>query len=83
MTFLRVMSFNVFLTTLGEDEIEHPSDVWASRADLNARTIQRHDPDLIGFQDLDAGHRAIYAAELSGYDGITVDDRGEDIAAVF
>jgi endonuclease/exonuclease/phosphatase family metal-dependent hydrolase len=82
MTFLRVMSFNVFLTTLGEDEIEHPSNIWANRADLNVRTIQRYYPDLIGFQELDAGHRATYAAHLSGYDGITVDDRGEDIAAI-
>ena len=58
MTFLRVMSFNVFTTLLAGDEIEHPSDVWADRADLNVRTIRRYAPDLIGVQELDAGHRA-------------------------
>ncbi len=83
MTFLRVMSFNVFLTTLAEDEIEHPSDIWADRADLNVRTIRRYAPDLIGIQELDAGHRATYAAHLADYQGIAVDDRGEDVAAVF
>lgn len=82
MTFLRVMSFNVFLTTLGDDEIQHPSDIWADRADLNLRTIRRYAPDLIGVQELDASHRATYETQLDGYDAITVDERDADVAAI-
>ncbi len=52
----------------------------AARADLNARTIRRCAPDLIGFQELDAGHRATYAKRLVDYDGVAVD---EDAAAVY
>ncbi len=83
MTAVRVMSFNVFLTTLADDEIEHPSDVWANRADLNVRTIRRYAPDLIGFQELDAGHRATYAAHLGDYRAVTAAADGEDVAAIF
>ena len=83
MTFLRVMSFNVFLTTLPEDEIEYPSDVWANRADLNVRTIRRYAPDIIGFQELDAGHRATYADPFADYGSITAAPDGGDVAAIF
>ena len=79
MTFLRVMSFNVFITTLAGDEVEHPSDVWADRKDLNVRTIRRYAPDLIGFQEVDEGHRAAYAEHLADYESLTTDTRGEEI----
>ena len=47
------------------------------------RTIRRYAPDLIGFQELDAGHRATYAAHLGDYRAVTAAADGEDVAAVF
>ncbi len=73
MSIIRVMSFNVFLTELQEDEIEHFSDVWTNRAAFNVKTIQRYKPDLIGFQELDNGHLATYAEHLTGYEHALAD----------
>ena len=67
MPVIRVMSFNIFLTELQEDEIESFSDVWANRSDFNVRTIKRYRPDVIGFQELDQGHLATYGEQLSDY----------------
>ena len=58
MTLLRVMSFDILVTTLAPDEIGQPSDVWADRADPKARTIRCSAPDPVGLQEVDAGHRA-------------------------
>ncbi|GAB4520798.1 MAG: endonuclease/exonuclease/phosphatase family protein [Anaerolineae bacterium] len=42
-------------------------NIWDNRAALNVRTIQKHAPDLIGFQELQEGNRAYYAEHLPGY----------------
>jgi endonuclease/exonuclease/phosphatase family metal-dependent hydrolase len=67
MTRLRVMTFNIFLTTLPSEEIQFFSDVWANRADFNVATIKRYNPDIIGFQEFDAGHWATYNKHLADY----------------
>jgi endonuclease/exonuclease/phosphatase family metal-dependent hydrolase len=40
---------------------------WPERADLNVRTILRHAPDLIGFQELHPGNLETYRVRLPGY----------------
>jgi endonuclease/exonuclease/phosphatase family metal-dependent hydrolase len=67
MSMIRVMSFNVFVTSLLEEEIECFSDIWANRAAFNTSTIKRYRPDLIGFQEFDAGHWERYQHDLSDY----------------
>lgn len=84
MSIVRVMSFNVFLTELQEDEIEHFSDIWSHRADFNVQTIKRYHPDVIGFQELDRGHLATYQEHLSGYSHCIADAHAQNISnAIF
>jgi endonuclease/exonuclease/phosphatase family metal-dependent hydrolase len=66
-THLRLMTFNIFLTTLPADEIEFFSDVWANRSAFNVATIRRYRPDVIGFQEFDHGHWQTYQTELADY----------------
>ena len=40
---------------------------WPNRAGLNASTIKRYAPDLIGFQELQTGNLETYRAELPEY----------------
>jgi endonuclease/exonuclease/phosphatase family metal-dependent hydrolase len=62
MSKFTVMTFNIE----GSD-YERGDNNWAYTADLNAATIRRQDPDLIGFQELQEGNRAYYAEHLPGY----------------
>lgn len=77
---IRVMSFNVYMTTVTEAEVEHESQVWAKRAGLNVRTIKRYRPDVIGFQELDDGHLETYGEELAEYAHCVGDAHAEAVA---
>jgi endonuclease/exonuclease/phosphatase family metal-dependent hydrolase len=60
---LRVMTFNIRGAYWQRDGL----NFWPERAALNVSTIQRHAPDLIGFQELQDGNMAVYAQELANY----------------
>jgi endonuclease/exonuclease/phosphatase family metal-dependent hydrolase len=64
---VRVMSFNVLQTHTADEESAYFADLWRQRADLNVRVIKRYRPDLIGFQELDNGHWAVYETQLAEY----------------
>jgi endonuclease/exonuclease/phosphatase family metal-dependent hydrolase len=60
---LRVMTFNIRGAYWQRDGV----NFWPERAALNVSTIQRHAPDLIGFQELQDGNMAVYAQQLANY----------------
>src|SRR5919202_2091973 len=62
MCDLRVMTFNIRGAYHRDGE-----KAWPHRAALNVATIERHAPDLIGFQELQRGNEEIYEARLRGY----------------
>ncbi len=74
MSRVRVMTFNIFLTTLPPDDIQFFSDIWSNRADFNVATINRYNPDVIGFQEFDLGHWATYREQLANYIPYGVDE---------
>lgn len=79
----RVMTFNV------RGSIYPDSDnVWPQRAALNVATIQRHAPDLIGFQEVQHGNLATYTEVLTGYDvepgpPAVIEGEGEQCEAIY
>lgn len=62
MCDLRVMTFNIRGAVHKDGE-----NAWPHRAALNVATIERHAPDLIGFQELQRGNEEVYDARLAGY----------------
>jgi endonuclease/exonuclease/phosphatase family metal-dependent hydrolase len=60
---MRVMSFNVRGAYWEQDGVNY----WPERAELNVATILRHQPDLIGFQELQDGNMAVYEQTLTRY----------------
>lgn len=60
MLNLRVMTFNI----RGANRADGVN-VWPRRAQLNIETIQRHHPDLIGFQEFQPGNLAVYQEQLA------------------
>ncbi|MDP9379666.1 MAG: endonuclease/exonuclease/phosphatase family protein [Chloroflexota bacterium] len=60
---LKVMSFNIRGSTYKEDG----ANQWKYRAGLNVWTIQRHGPDLVGFQELQRGNLRTYQEEMPRY----------------
>ncbi len=85
MTFLRVMSFNIFSPGPLEpgDELppeELPND-WGDRAPLNVRTIKRYAPDLIGFQEIEQDKLETYHRQLDGY--CSVPGSADDLPTIF
>lgn len=46
------------------------TNTWKRRAKLNARVIRRCAPDLIGFQEHQAGNRRTYDSELASYENL-------------
>jgi endonuclease/exonuclease/phosphatase family metal-dependent hydrolase len=62
-----MMSFNVWQTNTTDEETEGVADSFRERAALIVRVIKRYRPDLIGFQEFDSGHWAVYQAQLSEY----------------
>jgi endonuclease/exonuclease/phosphatase family metal-dependent hydrolase len=79
---IRVMSFNVLHTVATDDDAdaEELAEGWRQRADLNVRVIRRYRPDLIGFQEYDAGHRATYQTHLDDYDTFHTDGAGHSLS---
>jgi endonuclease/exonuclease/phosphatase family metal-dependent hydrolase len=59
---IRVMTFNIRGATY-EDGV----NAWRNRAELNARTIKQHAPDLIGFQEMQVGNLETYRQLLPEY----------------
>lgn len=57
-----LMTFNVRGAIHDDSE-----NVWSKRADLNVRTIQKYNPDLIGFQELQMGNMVTYYQNLVRY----------------
>jgi endonuclease/exonuclease/phosphatase family metal-dependent hydrolase len=66
LTKLRVMTFNLRGASYPQDA----PNTWENRAGLNIRTIQKYAPDLIGFQELQAGNRATYQEQLRAYQAL-------------
>ena len=60
---VRVMTFNVRGSFHEDDGI----NAWSNRAPLNVETIERHAPDLIGFQELQKGNLDTYRERLPEY----------------
>lgn len=60
---IRVMTFNI----QGATSPEVGPNSWQSRAALNVKTIQRYEPDLIGFQEMQCGNWDTYQEELANY----------------
>ena len=60
---IRVMSFNI----RGSFRDIGKADSWDNRAVLNAETIERWAPDLIGFQELQSGNLEMYRERLPQY----------------
>lgn len=85
MTFLRVMSFNVFSPGPLEPGDELPPveipNGWPDRAPLNLRTIKRYAPDLIGFQEIDQEKLETYQKHLDGYQ--CVPGGADDLPTIF
>ena len=81
---IRVMSFNIFLTCTDDEESEKFTELWRQRADYNVQTIKRYSPDLIGFQEFDAGHWATYQAQLGEYAAHRTNAQGDNLGnAIF
>ena len=59
---LRVMTFNV-----RGSHHRDGKNAWKNRADLNVRVIQKHAPDLIGFQEFQKGNQRYYDLHLPEY----------------
>ncbi|MGB3682989.1 MAG: endonuclease/exonuclease/phosphatase family protein [Rubrobacteraceae bacterium] len=60
------MTFNIRGSYHGDGE-----NSWERRAGLNLRVIKRYFPDVICFQELQAGNRETYDKELPGYEYVT------------
>jgi endonuclease/exonuclease/phosphatase family metal-dependent hydrolase len=60
---MRVMSFNV----RGSFRDRGEAEAWDNRAVSNVETIERHAPDLIGFQELQKGNLETYRKRLPQY----------------
>ena len=58
---LRVMTFNI-RGSFHEDG----ANAWEQRAPLNVEVIQRHAPNLVGFQEFDTGNLHTYQQALTG-----------------
>jgi endonuclease/exonuclease/phosphatase family metal-dependent hydrolase len=62
---LRVMTFNI----AGAHDEEEGDNAWnARRAMLNVATIKHYAPDIIGFQEFQAGNQTTYATHLAHYE---------------
>lgn len=61
------MSFNV----RGAYPERSSNYLWENRAELNVKTIKRHDPDIIGFQEILAPNKDYYDKNLRDYHATT------------
>lgn len=62
----KTMTFNVRGSHHRDGE-----NVWKKRKGLNVGVIEEHSPDLIGFQEHQAGNRRVHDARLGGYERIS------------
>lgn len=72
MKRFRLMTFNI----RGSFQEVEARNLWQTRADCNVKTIQRHDPDIIGFQEMQLPNTQTYQHRLPDYQsrpGITAD----------
>lgn len=51
-------------------------NAWERRAALNVRTIARHDPDLVGLQEVQAGNLEAYGRDLPPYERVVGPEYG-------
>jgi endonuclease/exonuclease/phosphatase family metal-dependent hydrolase len=63
MSTIRIMTFNIN----GSWSEEAATNAWQKRAALNVKTIKRHAPDLIGFQEVEHGNLETYQHALAEY----------------
>ncbi|WP_017304173.1 endonuclease/exonuclease/phosphatase family protein [Spirulina subsalsa] len=59
---LKIMSFNI-RGSCKDDGV----NIWANRAPLNIKTLQKYNPDIIAFQELQQGNLETYQRELNDY----------------
>lgn len=59
----KVMTFNIRGALFQDGD-----NIWRKRADLNVATIQKYDPDLLGFQEYQHGNQETYDQHLTDYD---------------
>jgi endonuclease/exonuclease/phosphatase family metal-dependent hydrolase len=88
MSFIRVMSFNVWDNLEpGDDrdeEPQKPEELWVNRSELCIKTIQRYDPDFIGFQEFAKGHWATFQDRFPEYEkSFRMDDGLHEGNAIF
>jgi endonuclease/exonuclease/phosphatase family metal-dependent hydrolase len=80
---VRVMSFNV----RGASHMRDGVNIWEKRSTMNVETIKRHEPDLIGFQEVHNENREVYEKELPCYTRLPGPEYGtgqvEEFAAIF
>ena len=62
MARLRIMTFNV------RGDYDDGANRWEFRSGLNVRTIARHSPDVVGFQEAQGVHLETYRRELAWYE---------------
>jgi endonuclease/exonuclease/phosphatase family metal-dependent hydrolase len=70
---LRVMSFNVRYPSSGDGD-----DVWANRRDLLVDTVRKHNPDVMGTQELFKIQGDYIVEKLPGYAWFGTSRRGND-----
>ncbi len=74
MPSIRVMTFNVD----GSSFPREGPNAWSRRQALNVATILRHDPDLIGFQEVAEDNLAVYRQRLTEYDHVAGNAYGDN-----
>lgn len=65
MEQFRSMTFNIRGAHFDDGD-----NIWPNRAALNVQTIQKYNPDIIGFQELHMGNLVTYLEHLPGYERI-------------
>ncbi len=65
MSLLRIMTFNVRNSSSREVDGEN---AWEFRRELNVRTIEKYDPDLLGMQETQQDQWDYYQEHLAGYE---------------
>lgn len=72
MKRFKLMTFNI----RGSFQEADKKNLWKNRSECNVKTILRHNPDVIGFQEMQIPNTETYAVRLPDYGvrpGITVD----------
>jgi exonuclease III len=84
MSFFRVMSFNVFDNSMDDELTADAPENWSNRSEFNVQTIQKYNPDFIGFQEFVPMHWETFQNRFPEYEKcITSDFGGIDSNAIF